>query len=259
MSFQPVLPLAGHAGWRYLARTEAVQTARLRESPEMRRLADHFRAHIAGAETAADLVADRRLLEVALGAFGLKADLNAKAFVQKVLEGGTLRPDALANRLADKRYAALALEFGYGDLGARTGLPGFADRILARYERQAFQEAVGARDGAMRLALNLGPALEELAARTGSANAQWYSVIGSAPLRQVFQTAFGFPPSFAALDLDRQLADYKARAAAMGAKAPSDFAEPAMQDRLLRLYFLRSEGQPSAASSPVLALLRRGG
>lgn len=259
MTFQPVLPLSGHAGWRSLSRSAEAQTARLRESPPMRRLADHFRAHIGKAETASDLVADRRLLEVALGAFGLKADLNARAFIQKVLEGGTLRPDALANRLADKRYAALALEFGYGDLGARTGLPGFADRILARYERQTFQEGVGERDGAMRLALNLGPALEELAERTGSANAQWYSVIGSAPLRQVFQTAFGFPPAFAALDVDRQLADYKARAAAMGAKAPSDFLDPAMQDRLLRLYFLRSEGSAPAAASPVLALLRRGG
>ncbi|EPX84152.1 hypothetical protein ruthe_02362 [Rubellimicrobium thermophilum DSM 16684] len=258
MTFQAIVPLSGHAGWRYLTRSTEVQMARLRESPEVKRLTDHFRAHVAKAQTAADLVSDRRLLEVALGAFGLKADLNARAFVQKVLEGGTLRPDSLANRLADKRYAALALEFGYGDLGARTGLPGFAERIIARYERQVFQEAVGERDGAMRLALNLAPALADLAERTGNANAQWYSVIASAPLREVFQTAFGFPASFATIDLDRQLAGYKARAAAMGAKAPTDFADPALQDRLLRLYFLRS-GAQQAATSPVLALLRQGG
>jgi hypothetical protein len=260
VSYRPVLPLPGYAGWRLLSRTAPQQQAAFRQGAAQARAADHFRANIARATTAEALVADRRLLEVALGAFGLQADLNARAFLRKVLEGGTLDPGALANRLADKRYAAFAREFGYGDLGARTGLPGFADRILARHEAQAFQAAVGERDNAMRLALNLGPALAELGERTGNVDAQWYSVIGSAPLREVFQTAFGLPPAFGALDVDRQVAAYKRRAATLGAAAPADFAEPSRQDRLLRLFFLRGEaGQGSAAAAPVLALLRRGG
>ena len=43
-------------------------------------------------KSAADLVADRRLLKVALGAFGLEGEIDKKAFIRKVLEEGTDRP-----------------------------------------------------------------------------------------------------------------------------------------------------------------------
>lgn len=260
MTVSLALPTGGYAGWRHLQRTRSLQEAVVAASPSVSRLADHFRARIGGARTAEALVADPRLLEVALGAFGLGGDLGARAFVRRVLEGGTLDPRSLANRLADKRYAALAREFGFGDLGARTDLPGFADRILARFERQVLAEAAGARDPALRLAVHLGPALEDLAARAGSPNAQWYGVMSEPPLREVFVTAFGFPPSFGALDVDRQLAAFRRSAAALGAEAPADFRDPALQDRLMRLFFLRREsGAAAPAAAPILALLRGGG
>lgn len=255
MTFQPVLPLGGYAGWRFLDRTRGAQQEALRQSAPVQRLTDHFRANIATARTAEDLVKDRRLLEVALGAFGLGEDINARAFIQRVLEGGTMKPGALASRLSDKRYAALALEFGYGDLGARTALPGFADRILARYEAQAFQIAVGERDNALRLALNLAPALEEIAGRTSNVSAQWYSVMGNPPLREVIQTALGLPRSFGSLDLERQLADFRARAqATFGTDRPDGLLDPARQDKLVRLFLLRSEGQGGAPSPAAVAL-----
>lgn len=261
MTFQPVLPSGGYTGWRFLQRTLPQQQEAFRESGSVRRLTDHFKANIARARTAADLVGDRRLLEVALGAFGLRDDLDSKAFIQRVLEGGTMRREALSNRLADKRYHALALEFGYGDLGARTGLSGFAERIVARYEARAFQAAVGERDGTLRLALNVGDAIRDIAGRTSNLNAQWFSMMGEGPLREVFQTALGLPRSFGALDLDRQLATYKDRArAAFGTERLSDLADPARQEKLVRLFLLRSEAQaaPSPAAT-ILQLLQRGG
>ncbi len=138
MTFQPVVPLAGTAGWAFLNRTLDKQQAAHAGSAPMKRATDHFRANIARAGTAEALVTDRRLLEVALGAFGLEEDINARAFIRKILEEGTTRRDALSSRLADKRYAKLALAFGYGDLGARVGLPGFAEDIIARYEARRF-------------------------------------------------------------------------------------------------------------------------
>lgn len=255
MSYQPILPTGGYTGWKFLQRTLPQQQEAFKKSAPVQRSTDYFRANIAKARTAADLVNDRRLLEVALGAFGLKDDLNAKAFIQRVLEGGTARADALANRLADKRYKAFAQEFGYGDLGARTGLSGFADKIIARYEARAFQEAVGQADGTMRLALNVDGAIKDIAARTTNVNAQWFSMMGEAPLRQVFQTALGLPASVAALDVDRQLATYKERAlATFGADKLADFADPARQEKLVRLFLLRSETQATSSSPAALAL-----
>ena len=255
MSYQPVLPSGGYTGWKFLQRTLPQQQEAHRKSAPVQRLTDHFRANIAKAKTAADLVNDRRLLQVALGAFGLKDDLNSKAFIQRVLEGGTLKPDGLANRMADKRYKAMAQEFGYGDLGARTGVSGFADRIIARYEARAFQEAVGETDGTMRLALNIDGAIKDIAARTSNANAQWFSMMGEAPLRQVFQTALGLPQSFGALDVDRQLATYKERSqAAFGTDKLSDLADPARQEKLVRLFLLRSDTEATSSSPGALML-----
>lgn len=260
MSYQPVLPLGGYTGWRFLQRTLDRQQAAFRESAPVQRATDYFHANIAKAKTAADLVKDRRLLQVALGAFGLSGDLDAKAFIQKVLEGGTLKSDALANKLADKRYAALAQEFGYGNLGARTGLPGFADKIVARYEKQAFQEAVGEADNSMRLALNLSDGIREIADKTSNVNAQWYSVMGNPPLREVFQTALGLPPSTAGIDVDKQLVLFKQRAqASFGTVKLSDFADPARQEKLIRLFLLRSEMQTATASPASMALQLLGG
>lgn len=260
MSFQPVVPVGGYAGWRFLSRTLEGQRAAFAKAPGQARLVDHFRANVAKAKTAADLVGDRKLLQVALGAFGLSDDLNSRAFVQRVLEGGTLDPKALANRLSDKRYAALAREFGYGDGGSRTGLKDFADKIVARFEAQAFQVAVGERSGDLRLALNLASGLKEVVDGNRSENAQWYAMMGNPPLRGVFETAMGFPKSFGRLDIDQQLGAFKERAQSMfGTGKLADFQDPARQEKLVRLFMVRSESQ-AASLSPAqvtLSLLSR--
>ena len=90
MSYSPILPVSGYGGWAFLKRTMATQTAAFNASGELKRDEDYFRARIGKINSAEELVADRRLLKVALGAFGLDADINSKAFVQNVLEDGTL-------------------------------------------------------------------------------------------------------------------------------------------------------------------------
>ncbi|TNC51558.1 DUF1217 domain-containing protein [Rubellimicrobium rubrum] len=260
MTYQPVLPLGGYTGWRYLQRTLDTQQASFSKSAPVQRATEYFKANISKAKTAADLVGDRRLLEVALGAFGLSDDVNSKAFVQKILEGGTIKSTALANKLSDKRYAALAFEFGYGNLGARTGLSGFADKIIAKYQQQAFQEAVGDQNNDFRMALNLSEGIKDITGKTQNTNAQWYLVMGNAPLKQVFQKAMGLPASLSAINVDKQLTAFKDRAQSIfGTTKVSDFADPAKQEKLVRLFLLRSESQSSAASPASMALQLLGG
>ncbi len=163
MTFAPVIVSGGVAGWSFLTWTFESQRAAFAQDPAIRREVDYFRAEIGKVRTAEALVADRRLLRVALTAFGLEADINSRAFVQKVLEGGVLKPEALANRLADKRYSDFARAFGFGDMPVpNTALSDFADRILARSEARRFETAVGERDGTMRLALNARRELPDL-------------------------------------------------------------------------------------------------
>lgn len=248
MSFQPVIPLSGYAGWTFLNRTLERQQAAFVASPQVQKATEYFRANVGKAVTAEALVNDRRLLQVALGAFGLDQDLGAKAFVRKVLEDGTISDGALSSRLADKRYAQLAFAFGYGNLGPRVNLTGFADEIVARYEARQFEVAVGEQDGTMRQALNFQPALDDLLSGSSSANARWFAMMGNTSLRDMFETALGLPASFGALDVDQQLITFKDRAESVfGTDDLADFAEPALREKLIRLFLVRSDIAAGAA------------
>lgn len=249
MTFAAVVPLGGLTGWKFLTRTEVAQRAALVRDPAIRRDVDYFRQKIGGVRTADDLVSDRRLLSVALGAFGLDADINNRAFIGKVLNDGTLTAGALANKLADKRYRELSKAFGFGDFAVpRTRLSDFADKIVAAYQARQFETAVGTRDGDLRLALNARRELAALAARPVSENARWFAVLGSAPLRQVFQSALGLPQSFATIDLDQQLSVLKERSGRiLGDDAIAQFTEPDRIEGLIRRFLLRSAAQGGGA------------
>lgn len=263
MTFVPALPLSGYAGWKLLQRTMTVQSATLAASPEQKRDEAYFRAHIGQVATADQLVSDRRLLKVALGAFGLGADIDNRYFIRKVLGDGTLKTGALATRLADKKYQRLSAAFGFGDFSTpRTRLSTFADEILSAYRTRSFEEAVGQQDENMRLALNARRELGLLAAKSSSENTKWYTILGDGPLRAVFETALGLPKAFGQLDVDQQLGMIRQKARAqLGSDSVTQFTDGAATERLVRRFLTRAEVAGFAAStSPAqtaLTLLRR--
>lgn len=257
MSFQPVLPLGGYAGWRFLARTAERQRDLVAEAPLTRRDTDAFRARIGQVKSADQLVNDRQLLKVALGAFGLDADINNKAFLRKVLESQSGDRAALANRLSDKRYLEFALAFGFAEAGGPfNGTKAFAERMIDRYQTRQFEVAVGTQNDSMRLALTAVRELEALATGAGSDNARWFSVMGNPPLRQVFETALGLPASFGRIDIDRQLDVLRDKTdRALGGGEISQFTDPEKREDLVRLFLLRSEMRNSPASASASAAL----
>lgn len=263
MSFSPVLPLTGYTGWGFLKRTMARQQAVQQALPTQQRDEAYFRDRIGKADTAEKLVNDKRLLRIALTAFGLEGDVNSKAFIQKILEGGTLKDGSLANKLADKQYQKLAAAFGYGDFSVpRTKISTFADEILAQYRARSFETAVGEQNNTYRLAMNAERELPALAGKTNSDAAKWYTVLGNEPLRQVFQTALGLPDSFSAIDIDQQVVVLKSKLkAAFGASEVSQFTDATQLEALTRRFLLRSEikelGTGNSPAATALTLLRR--
>ncbi|WP_371055917.1 DUF1217 domain-containing protein [Rhodosalinus sp. K401] len=252
MSFQPVLPVGGLAGYRFLERTAETQQAALRQSPALARDTDHFRERIGGIETAAELVADRRLLRVALGAFGLQDDLPNRFFIQKILEDGTARPDALANRLTDDRYKAFAEAFRFADATTPpTREAGFASEIIARFEAQEFEIAVGRQDETMRLALFAARELGTIAASGAGADTQWFRIMGTPPLRRVFETALGLPRAFGQQDIDQQLETFRTRSERIfGSGEIAQFTNEAARDTLVRQFLLRAQIEAAPSPSP---------
>lgn len=262
MNFQPVVPLSGYAGWKFLERTMDTQRAAFNESAPVQRATDSFRERIGNITNAQQLVDDRALLSVALGAFGLDEDLDNSFFMRKILDSDPDDPEALANRLSDSRYGDFAKAFGFGGDGLpRTQIEFFADEIVDRYEARQFERAVGEADNTMRLALNFEPALGDIVAANGSADARWFAVMGNPPLRKLFETALGFPSGFGSIDIDRQLEQFKSRSeATFGTNDLEALLADDNSEKVIRLFMVRSETQQSTSlggASVALSLLQQ--
>lgn len=248
MSFQPQVPLAGIAGWRFLERTQPAQQAAFEKGPQLAREIAYFEENIGKVETAAELVADRRLLKVALGAFGLGDEIDKKAFIRKILEEGTADRSALAMRLTEPAYREMSAAFGFGDAGGRrNGEPGFAPKIVAAYKTRAFESAVGETSNDMRLAMNFKREIGRLAEGEG---ASLFKVIGSKPMRQVFEKAFNLPSQFVQLDIDKQAQIFGDKLSRMfGRDDLTVFQDPANVDKLITRFLAISQIETGAAAT----------
>ncbi|SFD35103.1 DUF1217 domain-containing protein [Tropicimonas isoalkanivorans] len=259
MSFQPILPLSGYSGWAFLNRTLESQKENFAASRQVQSDVDYFRENISNVRSATDLVGDYRLLKVALGAFGLDDDIGNKFFVQKVLSEGTSSGESFSNKLADKRYFAFSQAFGLGDGEVtRTALPGFSDSCISAYQERQFEMAVGEQNENFRLALDTRRELAEIASGDLSENGMWYSVMGSPPLRTVFETAFNLPSSFSSLNIDDQLEVFRDKASReFGEDSIRQFSEPEQREKLIRTFLLRKDLNESlgAMTSNNIALM----
>lgn len=163
--FLPILPTTGIGGWRYVERTYDNQVRLFAKSPQIDRDIQYFKEKIANVTSARDLVQDRRLLGVALGAFGLADDINNRYFIQKILEEGTTATDSLANRFSDNRYKSFSKAFALGP-GEKSPVKNedFAANIIEKFKANAFEEAIGDQDENMRIALYAKRVLADLVA-----------------------------------------------------------------------------------------------
>jgi len=264
MTFQPVVPFSGNAGWAFLQRTRETQQQTFNNSSRMTRNVDHFRETIATIKSAEDLVKDRRLLEVALGAFGLDDDINNKFFIQKILESDTTSSQSLANKLTDKRYLAMSEAFGFGNVfGPRTGFNNFDTTMINSYRNRQFEVAVGEQVPSMRLALGLARDLAAIAERSIADDAKWFTVMATKPVRTVLEQALSMPSSIGALDLDRQLKEFRARSDQFfGISEVSNFNTPEMIELLTSRFLIRDQALNGlngySSQSAALAILQSG-
>jgi hypothetical protein len=257
MSFAPVLPTGGYAGWRSLQRTMPAQLDTLARSAPNLRDAEYVRSRIGAADTASDLVNDRRLLRIVLTSFGLEADSGNRAFLERVLNSDPDQLRSLVNRLADKRYLEMARTLGFGSAAPpdRTTRD-FADRLIAQFNERKFETAVGDQDPSMRMALALDRDLSVIAARDSTEASKWFAVLGTPSLRKVFESAFRLPSSFGALDIDRQVSILqRATERTFGSASISQFTDPDRREGLVRRFILAEQvARVSAASAGTTAL-----
>lgn len=260
--FLPIVPDSGLAGWRFLQRTYDTQFETFSGNTVLQRDSDYFLENIGSITNAEELVSDRRMLSVALGAFGLQDDLSNRYFIQKVLEEGASNDDALAMRLSDTRYREMSEAFGFGPGEfLKIGQPDFVQAIVDRFQTNSFEVAAGAQNDDMRVALYAQREMGEIATMEGSTNTKWFTILGDPPLRQVFEKALNLPKSIGQIDIDQQLVIFKDRAKSVfGTDDLSQFADETVREDAITKFILRSQiesfGAGLSSNSIALTLLQ---
>lgn len=237
---------SGSSAYQLVRRNEARLLAAFQKQPAFQREVEHYRTKIAGVTSVDALLADRRLLTVALSAFQLESEIDKKALIRKVLTENPDDPKALARRLADPRWQNFAAAFHSlaTDGGASVRAPASVDAVLAGYRTNEFEKAMGASNEAVREAMyfrRMAPKLTTTA-----------QVLGNRVAAKVVREALGLPLAFSALDVPQQKQMLKAKGF-----DPARFADPRFVDKFVDR-FLSANDRANAAErpNPLLDLFR---
>ena len=180
-------------------------------------------------------------------------------YAGRVLESDPTDPSALVNLERDPRYAALQSALNFQPVQTGQVYPdGFADAIAQRYVDNQFEIEVGTVDQSMRLALAFESDLGDVVSSASTVDSQWYAVMASGPLREIFETLFNLPDGFGTLDVDQQLTVFKERSEAQfGSSDLAVLNTEETRNDIRNAFLLQSDlaVQSSFGSSPILTLL----
>ncbi len=256
MPINPVIPLSGLGGWQFLERTRARQQNLFNQSTDVRREIDYFRENIGSIETPQALVSDRRLLSVALGAYGLGDEIDKRAFVRKILDEGVSDRQSFANRLGNTAYIEFTKMFSFAD-GGFSPTPERVEKIVDNFLISSFEEAVGEVDGSMRLALNFKREMASLANQGLTETTGWLRALGSRPIRAVLEGAFNLPAAFSQIGIDQQVGVLIDKSSQIFGGASIDiFSNPEILGEAIKRFQLREQinNGPSANTRGMSAL-----
>jgi hypothetical protein len=183
---QPVMPAM--LGYRMVEASFDKQQAAFRNSAPVKREIDYFKTAIAKVTSADDLVKDYRLFRFVLSAYGLDSQIDAKAFMKKVLAQDPNDTDSLSNKLVDSRYQAIAKAFNFYNAGnANVKKASFIDGLVDKYVTAEFEKSTERNNPGVRLALYFK--------RMAPSITSWYQIMGDKPLYEVVRTALQIPPA----------------------------------------------------------------
>lgn len=190
-----------------------------------------------------DLMADKRLLNYALAAYGIDPVTEPPARIRQMLEGGIADPNSPANQLTDKAYVAFVTAFNFAEYGEATTTRTPAQLpSIDKFMRQTLEENAGKENEGVRLALYF----ERKAANLTN----FYEILADPALAKVVRTALSLPESFASADIDRQVKLFEEKLDI------EDFTDPARLEKFLtRFTSLWEVSNPTATPQAQLSVL----
>ncbi|MAY62212.1 MAG: flagellar biosynthesis protein FlgF [Rhizobiales bacterium] len=208
---------------------------RISQQPQVQRETEYYLSRIGDIKSIDDFMADDRIYNYAMKAFGLEDMSYAKAFMRKVLTEGIDNDNAFANQLADGKYKAFAEAFNFNRYGETATVFTRAQQgAVDMYLRQTLEEEAGSDDTGVRLALFFE--------RNASDITSAYSILADEALYQVVRTVLGLSDAFAAGDIDKQ-ADYLKEKLDF-----ADFSDPEKLDEFLQRFTIMWDLENNSAA-----------
>lgn len=248
--FQPVIPLSGIGGWRFLQSTYDRQLQSHSDSPQVRADRNYLIGKLSQPISTEDFLNDKRLLRVALTAFDLGGEEWKRGFISKALTEATDPESTFLARLNNPKYTAFANTFASAS-GTISLSEAVVQDLAARFNAAAFEISVGEVDESMRLALNYQSEITRLAGSGAGESAILFRILGDVPVRTVLEKATGLPESIRKLPIEKQAEMLKsALQKSFGISKPADLATVANSDRVIQRYHaLESIASASASMS----------
>jgi hypothetical protein len=164
------------------------------DQPAVKTASAYYAANIGKVTSIQDFVSNYRLLSYALDAYGLGDQVNSKALVTQVLEGGVSSSKSLANTLSNPNWAKFAAAFNFVGQGASSVSTSSAiQTTTSDYVEQKLESDEGQQNPGVQLALYFQ--------RVAPTVSTGYGIMGDENLLDVVQTIFGLPPETAGTDI----------------------------------------------------------
>jgi hypothetical protein len=260
--FQPVIPLTGNSGWKFLEATYDRQLQSYSNSPQVRLDSEYLTEKLSKPIEVEDFLNDRRLLRVALTAFDLGGEEWKRGFITKVMKEVADPESTFLARLNNSKYTAFAKALKPIN-GTIYLTPAIASDMAAKFEAASFESAVGEIDDNMRLSLNYKSEIGKTVGTGSSDNAILYRILGDVPLRTMLEGATNLPSDIRSLPIERQAAILHERLkSSLGIRVLSDLTTPENIDRVIqRFHAMEAISQNTAnysSASAALTLLSNG-
>lgn len=167
------------------------------DEPAVQTASAYYAANIGKVTSISDFVGNYRLLSYALDAYGLGDQINSKALITQVLQGGVTNPKSLANTLSNQQWKAFAEAFNFVGQGAASVSTSSAVKTTkSNYVEQQLESDQGQQDVGVQLALYFQ--------RVAPTVTNSYGILADPNLLEVVQTIFGLSPDTSAANIDAE-------------------------------------------------------
>jgi hypothetical protein len=227
------------------------------EQPALRAQAEkdavYYRNAIADVGSVAELLKDRRMVDILLVSRGLDPAKVTTDYLRKIFSSDLTDAKSFANTEKDPRFAEIAASFNFDRQGnvarlAQIG-PQKRDQLLEtqnKYLQQNLESQQGDANPGVRLALYF----QRKAGDVTSA----YDILADKALAEVFRTTYGLPDSVGSMGVDQQA---KVVEKYLNLK---DLTDPAKLEKLLNRFSVMYDlKNGSSKVSPALAIMQGSG